>query len=60
MAMYNSGSIGSSKGRFGVVSLLLHQINISDPILAAPSGYNVFLRVCGLDVKIDFVPKLIS
>ena len=33
---------------------MLHEINISDPALAAPSGCNVCLRVGGLDVKIDF------
>ena len=36
---------------------MLHEINVSDPVLAALSGYNVCLRVGGLDVKIDFVPK---
>jgi hypothetical protein len=36
---------------------LLLQINISDPVLAAPSGFNVCLRFAGLDVKIDCVPK---
>jgi hypothetical protein len=39
------------------VSLLCYEININDPVLAAPSGYNVCLRVGGLDVKIDFVLK---
>jgi hypothetical protein len=33
--------------RFGVVSLVLHEINVSDPALAAPSGYSVCLRVAG-------------
>ena len=36
---------------------MLHEINDSDPILAAPSGYNICLRVGGLDVKNAFVPK---
>ena len=36
---------------------MLHKINVSDPVLAAPSGYNVCLRVGGLDDEIDFVPK---
>jgi len=36
---------------------VLHDINVSDPILTAPSGYNVCLRVGRLDVKINFVPK---
>ena len=36
---------------------MLHEINVSDPILAAPTHYNVCLRVGGLDVEIDFVPK---
>ena len=36
---------------------MLHEINVSDPVLAAPGGYNVCLRVGGLDVKIDFVSK---
>jgi hypothetical protein len=27
-------------------------------VLAAPSGYDVCLRVGGLDVKIDCVPRL--
>ena len=34
---------------------MLHNINVRDPVLAAPS---VCLRVGWLDVKIDFVPKL--
>ena len=33
------------------------QINVSDPVLAAPSGYNVCLRVGRLDVMMDFVPE---
>ena len=37
--------------------MLHEEINVSDPVLAAPSGYNVCLRVGGMDVKIDFVPK---
>jgi hypothetical protein len=37
--------------------LALHEINVSDSVLAAPSGYNVYFRVGGLDVKMDFVPK---
>jgi hypothetical protein len=37
--------------------LVLQEINVSGPVLAAPSGYNVCLRVGGLDVEIDFVPK---
>jgi len=36
---------------------VLHEINVSDPVLTAPSGCNVCLRFGGLDVKIDFVPK---
>ena len=32
---------------------MLHDINVSDPVLTSPSGYNVCLRVGGLDVKID-------
>jgi len=33
--------------------VVLHEINISDPVLAALSGYyNVCFRVCLLDVKI--------
>ena len=36
---------------------MFHKINVSDPILAAPNGYNVCLRVGGLDVEIDFVLK---
>jgi len=36
---------------------VLHEINVSDPALTAPSGLNVCLRVGRLDVKIDFVPK---
>jgi len=39
---------------------MLHvEINVNDPALAAPSGYNVCLRVGGLpvDVKIDYVIK---
>ena len=44
--------------RFGVVSLVIHVINVSDPVHTAPSGDdNVCLRVGGLDVKFDFVPK---
>jgi hypothetical protein len=37
---------------------VLHEISVSDPVLAAPSGYNVCLRVGGLDVKSNFVAKL--
>ena len=37
--------------------MVLHEINVSDPVLAAPSDYNVCLRVGGLKVKSDFVPK---
>ena len=36
---------------------MLHEINVSDPVLAVPSGCNVCLMIGGLDVKIDFVPK---
>jgi len=36
----------------------MSEINVSDPVLAAPSAISVCLRVGGLDVKIDFVPKL--
>jgi len=37
---------------------VLHgEINVSDPVLAAPTGYNVCLKVCGLDAKIDYVPE---
>ena len=36
---------------------MLHEISVSNPVLAAPSGYNFCLRVGGLDVKIDFVSK---
>jgi len=36
---------------------VLHEINDSYPVLTAPSGYNVCLRVGGLDVKINFVSK---
>ena len=34
---------------------MLHDINVSDPVPAAPNGYNVCLRFGGLDGKIDFV-----
>ena len=37
--------------------MVLQEINVSGPVLAAPSGYNVCLRVGELDVNIDFVPK---
>jgi hypothetical protein len=37
---------------------VLHEISVSDPVLAAPSGYKVCLRVGGLDVKSNFVAKL--
>ena len=40
-----------------MVSLVRGEINVSDPVLAAPSGYNVCSRVGGLDVKTDFVSK---
>jgi hypothetical protein len=36
---------------------VLHEIDASDPVLAAPSGCNVCLRDGGLDVKIDFALK---
>jgi hypothetical protein len=35
--------------------VVLREINVSYPGLAAPSGYNVCLTVGGLDVKIDSV-----
>ena len=38
---------------------MLHKINISDLVLTAPSGYNVCLRVGGLDVKIGIVLKAV-
>jgi hypothetical protein len=38
-------------------SIYLCEINVSDPVLAALSGYNVCLRDSGLDVKIDFAPE---
>ena len=37
--------------------MVLDEINVSDIVLAAPSGYNVCLRVDGLDVRIDLVMK---
>ena len=40
-----------------MVSLVRGEINVSGQVIAAPSGYKVCLRVGGLDVKIDFVPK---
>ena len=40
------------------LSLVLHEINVSDPVLAAPSGYNVCLRVGGLDFKIGCCPEV--
>jgi hypothetical protein len=55
VAVYTSGSIGSSDG--DSVSFPGCEVNVSDPVLEAPSGYNVCLRVGGLNVKIDFVPK---
>jgi hypothetical protein len=36
---------------------VLDEINVSDIVLAAPSGYNVCLRVGGLDVIVDFAPN---
>ena len=42
-----------------MVSLVLQEINASDPKLATPSGYNFCLRVGGLDVQIDFVPEFV-
>ena len=40
-------------GRFGVVSLVLNEINVSDPNLQRPvATMSVCLRVGGLDVKI--------
>ena len=40
-----------------MVSLVRGEINVSGQVIAAPSGYKVCLRVGGLDVNIDFVPK---
>jgi len=37
--------------------LVLYEINVSDPVLVAPSGYNTCLRDGGLDLKIDLVPR---
>jgi hypothetical protein len=38
---------------------VLHKINVSDPVLAAPvAAMSLCLRVGGLDVKDDFVLKL--
>ena len=37
--------------------MVLHDINVTDPVLAAPSGYNVCLRVGGMDVIIGYVLK---
>ena len=51
MAVYTFGSIAGLSEDIGIASLVLHQINLSDPVLAAPSGFNVCLRVGGPDVK---------
>jgi len=51
VALYSSGSIGSSEGDLVTISWCF-EINVSDPVTAAPSGNNVCLRVGGLDVKI--------
>ena len=37
---------------------MLHEVNVSDTLLATPKGYNVCLRVGGLAVKINFIPKV--
>jgi hypothetical protein len=57
MAVYTSGSTGSSEGDSVSFPWYFTEINVNNPALAAPSGYNVCLRVGGLDVKIDFVPE---
>jgi hypothetical protein len=38
--------------------LILHEIDGSDPVLTMPCGRIVSLRVGGLDVKANFVPKI--
>jgi hypothetical protein len=58
VAVYTSESIGSSEGdSVSFPWCFIHEINVSDPVLTAPSGYNVCLRVGGLDVKTEFVLK---
>ena len=38
--------------------MILHEINGCDPVLTMPCGRNVSLWVGGLDVKVNFVPKI--
>jgi len=37
--------------------LVLHEINVNDPVFTAPGGYNVCLRVGGMEVKSNFASK---
>ncbi len=39
-------------GRFGLV---LNEVYITDPEFKAPGGLYVYLWVCGVDIKFDFI-----
>jgi len=57
-----TGTLLGVQGRLREIqccSLVLHEINASDPVLATPSGCNFCLRVGGLDVQIDFVLEFV-
>ena len=43
---------GLLSGGFGLV---LDMVNIADPELTTPSGLYVFLWICGVDIKGDFI-----
>jgi len=42
----------------GVFGLLFYQVNVYDPELAAACSHDVYLQVCGIDVKVDFIYDL--
>ena len=51
LAVYTSGSTGLPEGDSVSFPWYFTEINVNNPALAAPSGYNVCLRVGGLDGK---------
>ena len=58
MSVNTSGSIVSS-GEDRVLFLILHEIKGCDPVFTMPCARNISLWVGGLNVKANFVPKII-
>jgi len=44
--------VGLLIGRFGLV---LNEVYITDPGFTAPGGLYVYLWICGVDIKGDFI-----